>query len=75
MSKEPNAFVQYKGTDICLDFTCTCGEVGHFDGYFAYVLKCRCGLMWQMPSNIIPETFTGEKHNGIVDIVYDSKLI
>jgi len=47
----PYVFVQWKGTDVCLDFTCQCGYEGHFDGDFAYGLRCgSCGVEWQMPS-------------------------
>ena len=34
----PYAYIQWKGTDVCLDVHCTCGaELLHYDGYFAYV--------------------------------------
>ena len=47
------AFIQYKGTDICLDFHCECGASGHFDGEFAYALKCHaCGKSFAMPSTV-----------------------
>lgn len=49
----PEAFIQWKGTDVCLDFTCLCGEGGHFDGDFAYALKCRCGRVFATPS-VVP---------------------
>lgn len=57
--KRPSVFIQYKGTDICIDFHCLCDRedegagVGHFDGYFAYALKCaRCGRVYEMPSEL-----------------------
>ena len=51
----PQAFIQWKGTDVCLDFTCTCGANRHFDGDFAYVLKCPdCGARWEMPCLVYP---------------------
>jgi len=49
------AFIQWKGTDACFDFTCDCGAEAHFDGYFAYVVKCgACGQEWEMPSLLTP---------------------
>ncbi len=37
-------FIQWKGTDVCLDFYCPCGAHGHFDGDFAYNVRCpNCG--------------------------------
>lgn len=53
--KEPYTFVQYKNTDICLDFYCKCGAQLHYDGYFAYVLQCpHCNVKWEMPCHVIP---------------------
>jgi hypothetical protein len=49
----PNAFIQWKGTDVCLDFHCDCGFNGHYDGWFAYGLHCAsCGKVWAMPHTV-----------------------
>jgi hypothetical protein len=46
----PEAFIQWKGTDACLDLYCTCGEQFHFDGYFAVELTCGdCGQTYELP--------------------------
>lgn len=43
-------YVQWKGTDVCLDFTCACGYCPHYDGPFAYYLRCaECGRTYRMP--------------------------
>lgn len=53
--KEATTFIQWKGTDLCMDFYCTCGENSHFDGYYAYAVKCmKCGQVYSMPTNINP---------------------
>lgn len=53
--KNPYAFIQWKGTDLCMDFHCDCGETCHFDGSFAYTVKCQyCNTIWEMPVNIFP---------------------
>jgi len=51
---EGDVFIQYKGTDICADFTCPeCGETEHIDGAFCYVWKCpNCGRDFQLSSYI-----------------------
>ena len=47
----PDAFIQWKGTDACIDLYCTCGEQFHFDGYFAYELTCgQCGQTYELPN-------------------------
>jgi hypothetical protein len=52
---KPNAFIQWKGTDVCMDFYCECGAHCHFDGYFAYAVKCpHCETVYEMPSMLYP---------------------
>lgn len=49
----PNAFIQWKGTKVCLDLRCLCGKLGHFDGYFAYAIRCpACDRVYPMPTTI-----------------------
>lgn len=53
MAKESLNFIQWKGTDVCMDFWCKCGGGGHFDGYFAYTIKCPdCGAVYQLKSSV-----------------------
>lgn len=36
--------IQWKGTDVCMDVLCVCGNGGHVDGDFVYYLHCpKCG--------------------------------
>lgn len=64
---ETNAFIQWKGTDVCMDFRCECGEGGHFDGFFAYVVKCPgCGVLWEMPMNLFPRRSLRDPAHGCV---------
>ena len=59
-----HTFIQWKGTDACLDFRCECGWYGHWDGFFAYAIECGgCGKTWEMPSILIPREGFG---NGCV---------
>ena len=45
----PNTFIQWKGTDVCIDLYCTCGEQCHFDGFFLYAWQCPyCKRCWEM---------------------------
>ena len=53
--RKPNAFLQWKNTDVCMDFYCECGAHCHFDGYFAYAVKCpHCMTVWEMPTHMFP---------------------
>lgn len=59
---KPSAFIQWKGTDLCMDFDCICGANCHFDGIFAYVVECpHCNRQYQMPSHIYPREVTGTR--------------
>lgn len=56
MSDRWNINIQYKGTEICLDFYCPaagCDGEGHYDGFFGQVLTCPvCRRLWQLPNSI-----------------------
>ena len=56
MFKEHNlfdGFIQWKGTDVCMDFYCECGYHNHYDGYFCYAVKCKnCGNMYAPSSKV-----------------------
>ena len=42
--KFPNSdgrmFLQWKGSEVCIDFQCKCGGHWHFDGWFASPATC-----------------------------------
>lgn len=49
----PHGWIQFKGTDICLDVHCKCGELTHIDGTFIYFLKCgACGATYELNGHI-----------------------
>lgn len=46
----PHIFLQWKGTNACMDVYCLCGEHLHFDGYFAYAIQCGgCKQIYELP--------------------------
>lgn len=52
---DPHAFIQWKGTDVCMDFHCECGAHHHIDADFVYAVKCyKCNAIWEMPSHLYP---------------------
>lgn len=63
---KPEVFLQWKGTDACFDFNCRCGAHSHFDGDFAYFVKCpHCQTVWQMPSQLFPREATTGSYDEI----------
>lgn len=64
----PSAFIQYKGTDICMDFRCKCGASCHFDGDFAYTVKCpHCSQCYEMPPILFPRECAAQEDAKIMD--------
>ncbi len=42
-------FIQWKGTDVCVDLICKCGNKEHYDGYFLYNWKCsECNQIYSL---------------------------
>jgi hypothetical protein len=45
----PCGWLQWKGTDACMDVHCACGANLHFDDSFLYFLKCGgCGQVYEV---------------------------
>lgn len=50
---EPHAWIQWKGTDVCMDVYCHCGAWFHVDAQFAYHVKCpACGAVYYCNGHI-----------------------
>jgi len=44
---QPHGWVQWKGTDVCMDVHCACGGMSHVDADFVYHVKCPyCGRVY-----------------------------
>ena len=62
---EAHGWIQWKGTDVCVDLHCKCGHHGHYDGDFLYFYQCpACGTKYAVGQNIklIPLTAEQEKY-------------
>ena len=46
-------FIQWKGTDLCMDLYCPCGDGPHIDSEFAYYVECGCGKVYQMGTQVL----------------------
>ena len=73
----PKAFIQWKGTNVCMDCYCVCGDQFHIDNEFTYAVKCRaCGRVYEMSAMIeMRELGSGEKWDGCEPARDDSQLI
>ena len=44
---QPHGWIQWDGTDVCMDVYCACGAVGHLDVGFCYHVQCPlCGRVY-----------------------------
>lgn len=51
---DASMFIQWKGTEVCMDLACRCGELLHGDGYFAHFVKCpHCSTVYQLGTQVV----------------------
>lgn len=69
---DPHAWIQWKGTDVCADAHCACGEVGHVDAEFFYNYRCRaCGRVYEVGSSVRLYELTPEQSAEVGDDVVE----
>lgn len=50
---EPHGWIQWKGTNVCMDIKCKCGALTHVDEDFCYHVKCgSCGQVYECGGHI-----------------------
>ena len=47
-----DAFIQWKGTDVCMDVFLPCGCTPHIDGDGGWFVRCDCGRVWQLGTRV-----------------------
>jgi hypothetical protein len=58
---EAHGWIQWKGTDVCMDFHCECGFHGHIDADFVYFIKCsKCNRVYMCNGHIELIELSGE---------------
>ena len=66
---KPFGWMQWHGTNLCMDVHCECGELHHVDGRFAYVVKTPCGRYYRLNSDVpleaIPEPSADEQERAV----------
>ena len=49
----PHGWLQWKGTDACIDLRCVCGYHGHVDADFFYYYRCKeCGARYAVGAHV-----------------------
>jgi len=50
---DAHGWIQWKGTDACIDLHCACGNFCHQDGMFMYFWRCPdCGRTYALGMNV-----------------------
>jgi len=50
---KPHGWVQWKGTEVCMDVHCVCGYHSHIDVAFAYNVQCpKCKRVYMCNGHI-----------------------
>jgi hypothetical protein len=69
---ESGGWIQWKGTEVCIDLHCVCGFDGHLDDSFLYRVHCpRCDRQFLVGQNIkliemTPEEIEASVHESHV---------
>ena len=62
---KPHGWIQWKGTGVCMDLTCSCGELFHIDAECAYNVKCpECGKIWMINGHVELIELVADKSPG-----------
>ena len=67
MDNKVHGFIQWKGTDVCMDVYCKCGNQSHIDGYCAYYIKClNCNTIYRLDNYIQLIQLTEEPQSSVI---------
>lgn len=64
----PRGWIQWKGTDVCMDVYCECGVHTHIDTDFCYSLTCgSCGRTYHVSGNVRLVLAEGDELVGAIE--------
>lgn len=70
MSKS-HGWIQWKGTDVCMDTHCKCGHHGHIDAEFFYFYICpKCKTRYRVGQTVQFNEMTSEEVAEVPDDVF-----
>ena len=68
----PYAWIQWKGTSVCMDLHCLCGTLTHFDQDFTYYVRCsNCQQIYMANGHIEMVPLTVIESEVVMDQVKD----
>ena len=70
LTESPCGWIQWQGTDACIDFYCTCGAHMHADRDFLFHIKCSaCDQVWEVGGHVKLYPLDHEPENTITLVV------
>lgn len=70
---DAHGWVQWKGTDVCMDVHCSCGHHGHVDCMFFYHYECpECHAKYAVGQNVKLIPLTDEQAKSVKGFVTDT---
>lgn len=48
----PNVYIQWKGTQACIDLYCSCGLHGHVHTEYSWFYECACGKKYALGETV-----------------------
>lgn len=73
-SKEtPHGWIQWKGTNVCMDIKCVCGKLSHVDSEFAYYIKCvECNRVFMVNGHVELVELNPDEIQQVEDVIESS---
>ncbi len=69
---DPHGWIQWKGTDVCMDVHCKCGEHTHIDAEFCYYIRCpKCGTAYGVGANVKLIELTADEVEEVSDRIIE----
>jgi hypothetical protein len=69
---KPHGWIQWKGTDVCMDIYCKCGAHLHVDDTFVYHIKCKeCDTVYMCNGHIELIELEEEPDGCVVELSED----
>jgi hypothetical protein len=73
---DAHAWIQWKGTDVCMDVHCRCSEMFHVHGEFAYFWRCpECGATFALGQTVKLIPLTADQISQVEKESYLSLVI
>ncbi len=69
---QPHGWIQWKGTDACMDIHCKCGVLSHIDADFLYYVTCpNCDTIYYCNGHIELIEITEEKPTASIHVSWE----